>query len=106
MVRTRSAAPLAFTTFGAFLKYLRQRVQLTQTELGIACGYTPSHISHLENNQRLPDQAALMARFVPALRLEDEPELVERLLELANAARSESSGTDSPISGVKHRSDN
>ena len=65
-----------FATFGAFLKYLRRRAQLTQAELAIACGYSTPHISHLENNQRLPDQATLLALFVPALHLQDEPELV------------------------------
>ena len=79
--------PPGLSTFGDFLKYLRRRAQLTQAELAIACGYSPPHISHLENNQRFPDHATLLALFVPALDLQDEPELVERLLEMAAAAR-------------------
>jgi eukaryotic-like serine/threonine-protein kinase len=84
-----SVSPLDFTDFGMYLKYLRRRAQLTQTELAIACGYSTPHISHLENNQRQPDQATLLALFVPALGLENEPELVARLLELAVATREE-----------------
>ncbi len=89
MPRAPAATPPDFATFGDFLKYLRRRSQLTQAELAIACGYSPPHISHLENNQRLPDQATLLALFVTALSLQDEPELVERLLELAGARREE-----------------
>src|SRR5215813_7588407 len=87
MQRTHSVVLSEFTTFGDFLKYLRRRAQLTQSELAISCGYDTSHMSRLESNQRLPDQATLLALFVPALGLEDEPELVERLLALAAESR-------------------
>ena len=79
----------SFATFGALLKYLRLRVQLNQTELAIAVGYGTAQISRLEKNQRLPDLTMLVALFVPALDLEDEPETVARLLELAAEARGE-----------------
>ncbi len=92
MTRRGSADGLEFATFGQLLKYLRRRAQLTQTELAIACGYSTPHISHLENNQRLPDEATLLALFVPALDLQDEPELVERLLALAKTARGDRPG--------------
>lgn len=75
--------------FGALLKYLRRRARLTQIELGIAVGYTEAHISRLENDQRLPDLAAIAALFVPALDLQNEPELAARLVDLASAARGE-----------------
>ncbi|HEY4691168.1 MAG TPA: helix-turn-helix transcriptional regulator [Anaerolineae bacterium] len=85
-----SALSLAsFITFGDLLKFLRRRTRLTQLELSIAVGYSEAHISRLEHNQRLPDLATIAALFVPALELEDEPEVVARLLELAAAARSE-----------------
>jgi ATP/maltotriose-dependent transcriptional regulator MalT len=74
-------------TFGAMLKFLRRRARLTQMELGISVGYNEAHISRLENGQRQPDLAALAALFVPALDLQDEPELAARLLELAGYAR-------------------
>jgi hypothetical protein len=45
-------------------------------------------MSRLEHNQRVPDSATLTALFVPALNLERESQWVERLLELANQARS------------------
>src|SRR5919199_1480650 len=90
MAATTSAGPLEpFTTFGALLKYLRVRARLNQTELAIAVGYSTAQISRLEKNQRLPDLTTLVALFVPALDLQDEPETVARLLELAAVARGE-----------------
>jgi predicted ATPase/transcriptional regulator with XRE-family HTH domain len=77
----------AATTFGDYLKYLRRRARLTQREVAIAVGYSEMQISRLEHNQRRPDLATLMALFVPALGLEDEPDCVDRLLELAAVAR-------------------
>src|SRR5262245_46624303 len=86
-----SAAPTtrypAFASFGEMLKYLRRRARMTQGDLSIAVGYSISQISRLEHNERLPDPATLHAVFIPVLGLEREPELVERLLELAVTAR-------------------
>jgi WD40 repeat protein len=72
-----------FTSFGDLLKFLRRRSGLTQRELSIAVGYSHAQISRLELNQRQPDLATITARFIPVLDLEDEPEVAERLLELA-----------------------
>ncbi len=80
----------SFTEFGPFLRYLRRRVRLTQRELGIAVGYSTPQISLLENGQRLPDLTTLAALFIPALSLEEEPDLAARLLELAAAAHGQS----------------
>jgi transcriptional regulator with XRE-family HTH domain/energy-coupling factor transporter ATP-binding protein EcfA2 len=85
-----------FNTFGDLLKYLRRRQRLTQLELSIAVGYSEAQISRLEQNQRLPDLAALKALFITALHIQDEPELTARLLELAQSARQE----DSPAPGL------
>jgi ATP/maltotriose-dependent transcriptional regulator MalT/DNA-binding XRE family transcriptional regulator len=74
-------------TFGAMLKFLRRRARLTQMELGIAVGYDEAHLSRLENGQRLPDLASLAALFIPALDLQDEPDLAARLLDLAARTR-------------------
>jgi predicted ATPase/transcriptional regulator with XRE-family HTH domain len=79
----------SFQTFGDLLKYLRTRARLTQRELSIAVGYSESQISRLEQNQRPPDLAALMALFVPALYVDEEPTIVARLMELAAQARGE-----------------
>ena len=81
----------SFSTFGDMLKFLRRRARLTQKDLSIAVGYSESHISRLEGNERPPDPATLAALFVPALHLEKEPELVARMMELAAAARRETS---------------
>lgn len=86
----------SFQTFGDLLKYLRRRERLTQLELSIAVGYSESQISRLEQNQRLPDLAALKAVFFPALHLKDEPDLSALLLHLAHSARQE----DAPIAGI------
>jgi predicted ATPase/DNA-binding XRE family transcriptional regulator len=97
----KSASPLVFDTFGDLLKYLRKRAQLTQRELAIAVGYSEAHITRLEKHQRLPDLSTLAALFVPALSLEDEPDTIARLLELAAVAR----GENLPSSGnliVRH----
>src|SRR5688572_22396131 len=80
----------SFVVFGDLLKYLRRRARLTQRELSIAVGYSEAHISRLEQNLRPPDLAALAALFIPALYLENEPEVTVRLMELAAAARGES----------------
>jgi predicted ATPase/class 3 adenylate cyclase/predicted negative regulator of RcsB-dependent stress response len=86
---TATISPAAFSSFGELLRYLRRRQRLTQIELAIAVGYSTAQISRLEQNQRLPNPSAVQALFVPALGLEEEPELAARLLELARAARGE-----------------
>jgi WD40 repeat protein len=76
-----------FTSFGDLLRFLRRRVGITQLEFAVAVGYSDSQISKLEQNMRLPDPLMIEARFVPALFLEDEPNAVRRLLELAAKLR-------------------
>ncbi len=86
----------SFSTFGDFLKFLRRRERLTQLELSIAIGYSEAQISRLEQNQRLPDLAAVKALFIPALQLEHEPEITTHLLALAESARQE----EAPLPGI------
>jgi WD40 repeat protein/transcriptional regulator with XRE-family HTH domain/energy-coupling factor transporter ATP-binding protein EcfA2 len=87
--------PNSFATFGDLLKFLRRRQRLTQLELSIAVGYSESQITRLEKNQRLPNLTAVQALFIPALHLEDQPQLAARFSELAQAARRE----DAPAPG-------
>jgi predicted ATPase/transcriptional regulator with XRE-family HTH domain len=84
---TNVLTPDAFESFGELLTYLRKRVRLTQEELGRAVGYSRAQITRLEKNQRLPDPATIVALFIPALDLDDRPELAKRLLELVAIAR-------------------
>ncbi|MGI8912433.1 MAG: helix-turn-helix domain-containing protein [Chloroflexota bacterium] len=85
-----SAVPAAsFEPFGAFWKYLRRRARLTQFQLALATGYSEAHVCRLERHQRPPDLTVLTAPIVPALRLEAQPEMVGRMLQLAAAARGE-----------------
>jgi WD40 repeat protein/transcriptional regulator with XRE-family HTH domain len=93
---TQSLSPESFQSFGDLLKYLRRRERLTQLELSIKVGYSEAQISRLEQNQRLPDLAALKALFIPALHLENELELTDRFMQLAQSARQE----DAPVAGV------
>ena len=67
-----------FTSFGDLLKYLRRRAGLTQRELSIVVGYSHAQISRLELNQRTPDLATVAAHFIPALELQDEPQVAAR----------------------------
>lgn len=95
--------PLAsFASFGELLKYLRRRAQLSQTELSIAVDYSESQISRLENNLRFPDRASLLALFVPALGIAEEPEVVECLLKLAETSRVAPMREDAGISAPAH----
>lgn len=87
MHRGRLAAnPL---TFGELLQQLRRRAAMTQAELAVAVGYSVSYISNLEKNQRLPDVATVLEKFVPALGLSEEEQTALHLLELAAAVRGE-----------------
>jgi predicted ATPase/DNA-binding XRE family transcriptional regulator len=78
--------PQSFTSFGELLRYLRERVELSQKELAAQVGYHYSYMSRIEKNQRTPDPKTLLARFIPALVLDDEPQWTARLLELAGAS--------------------
>jgi predicted ATPase/DNA-binding XRE family transcriptional regulator len=87
MSHTVAFSSSSFATFGALLRYLRRRARLQQRDLAIAVGYSEGQICRLEQNRRLPDLSTLAARFIPALDLDDQPELAAQLLELAAAAR-------------------
>lgn len=92
-----------FKNFGDLLKFLRRRAGLTQRELSLAVGYSHAQISRLELNQRVPDLATISARFIPALELENEPEIAERLLELAAATPRETAPAEgeAPFKGLQ-----
>jgi predicted ATPase/transcriptional regulator with XRE-family HTH domain len=103
----KSLATLA--TCGGLLKFLRRRARISLRELSIEIGYSESHLSRIENNERAVDRTTLLARFVPALHLEDEPEIIARLLALCDqqannlapvaiSAASQSSALSPPIS--------
>ena len=76
-----------FANVGAFLRYLRRRARLSQRELSIAVGYSESHLSRIENNERPIDRTSLLAIFVPALGIQHEPETIARLLTLCEGAQ-------------------
>ncbi len=105
-----AVTPKSFTTFGALLLFLRRRARLRQRDIAIATGYSEAQIGRLENDQRLPDVAAVMAQFIPALGIEYEPELAARLLELAREARHTDAALpaalDSPTSVVHPTAEN
>lgn len=80
---------LSAPTFGELLRQLRRRVGLTQGELALIVGFSVAQISRLEKDERLPDVPMVIEKFLPALVLDEEPRLAQRLLELAAAARGE-----------------
>ncbi|NWF64768.1 MAG: helix-turn-helix domain-containing protein [Chloroflexi bacterium] len=84
--RQQVITPESFQTLGELLRYLRKRAGLSQRELAAQVGYHYAHLNRIENNQRLPNEAALLAQFVPALSLEDQPQWVQRLLQLRREA--------------------
>ncbi|MCI0398987.1 MAG: helix-turn-helix domain-containing protein [Chloroflexi bacterium] len=88
-VHHQAVTPDSFTTFGELLQYLRRRAELTQRELAAAVGYHYTYLSRLERNERIPDATTVLARFVPALQLEDKPKWVARLVGLAAEGRRE-----------------
>ena len=81
-----AATEMASDSFGSYLRYLRRRARMTQTQLSIAVGYSPGQISMLENGQRHPNVAAVMALFIVALGLQNDTQAANRLIELARAA--------------------
>ena len=81
--------PESNVTFGDLLRSLRKRVDMTQSDLAAAVGYSVSFISALEKGQRLPDVEWVVQRCVPALVAADEPHLAAQLVELAAVARGE-----------------
>jgi len=85
-VPVSTITPERFTSFGALLKHLRLQAQLSQRDLATAVGYHFAHISRLEHDQRVPATPVLLALFVPALKIENEPAWVKRLIELATTA--------------------
>jgi predicted ATPase/DNA-binding XRE family transcriptional regulator len=87
----------SFQTFGELLTHLRKRARLTQAELARAVGYSREQIVRLEKNQRVPDRAVVAATFIPALDLDDEPELAQRLLELASHTRQPRTNLPAPL---------
>ena len=80
---------LSAPTFGELLRQLRRRAGLTQGELAVIVGFSVAQISRLEQGERLPDVPMVVEKFLPALALDDEPRLAQRLLELAASARGE-----------------
>ncbi|MCL4506638.1 MAG: tetratricopeptide repeat protein [Chloroflexi bacterium] len=70
---------------------------MTQRELGIAVGYSEAQIARLERGRRLPDLATIRAQMIPALHLEDEPEVAARLVELAEQARGKPAAPAAPV---------
>lgn len=87
-------------SFGVFLRQMRKRAGMTQSDLAAAVGYSVSFISSLEKESRQPDMATVAQHFVPALGLQDDPHLAVRLVELAAAARGERS--PAPITSARH----
>lgn len=93
----------AMLFFGALLKQLRKRAGMTQRDLAAALNYSDSFISSLEHAQRQPDLDAVIARFIPALGLQDDPTTAAHLIELAATARGERPPDPATLRHLTHR---
>lgn len=93
----------AMLSFGALLKQLRKRAGMTQRDLAAALNYSDSFISSLENAQRQPDVDAVIAHFIPALGLHDDPTTAALLIERAAAARGERPPDPIKLYHITHR---
>lgn len=82
---SRPASLPILATFGEALRYARRAARLTQSDLGIAVGYSREQINRLENGQRSPDLHVVGTLFVAALGLDRNPPLAELLIALAGA---------------------
>ena len=99
----------SFGSFGDLLRFLRLRARLTQRDLAIAVGYSEAQITRLERGQRLPDPVVVQTRFVEALDLTGDPRAAQRLVQLAEQTREDStretisstSSTTPPVTPVK-----
>src|SRR5512143_2921255 len=103
--RQPTAVPESFLTFGDLLVHLRKRARLTQEELGRTVGYSRTQITLLEKNQRHPSAVTITALFVPALDLDDVPELAQRLIDLAAAPRKPRTNLPAPLGALIGRED-
>src|SRR4051794_17671324 len=83
----RSTRLTTLTTFGEALRYARRAARLTQSDLGIAVGYSREQINRLENGQRLPDVYIVRSQFLAVLGLDRNPALADHLIALAAAVR-------------------
>ncbi|NJN82515.1 MAG: XRE family transcriptional regulator [Caldilineaceae bacterium] len=81
------SSPVHFDSVGGMLRFLRRRARLSQRELSIAVGFSESHVSRIENNERPIDRTTLLALFVPVLHIQNEPALIDRLLVLCERNR-------------------
>lgn len=97
-----SPTPSPANEFGAFLRQLRRRARLSQTDFAAQVHLSSAQISRLESGDRLPDPAAVTALFVPALQLEDAPHLARRLVTLAAEARGERPVAEAAPASVAH----
>src|SRR5919197_4462132 len=93
----------ATLSFGALLKQLRKHMGMTQRDLAAALNYSDSFISSLENAQRQPDLDAVIAHFIPALGLHDDPTTAALLIERAAAARGERPPDPVTLYDITHR---
>lgn len=89
--------PSADNTFGTFLRQLRKRSDMSQADLAAAVGYSIPFISNLELGQRLPDIQMIVQHFIPALGIQDDTQLANRLVELAAASRGQRPPTSSTV---------
>ena len=83
--------------FGVLLKQLHKRAGMTQRDLAAALGYSDSLISSRDKAQRQPDLDAVIQRFIPALGLQDDGAMANRLIACAAAVRGTRPAPTGPV---------
>src|SRR4051794_16649887 len=87
MERQQSPVAATHASFGELLRHLRRQAYMTQRDLALATGYSIGQICRFEQNQCVPDLPTLTARFLPTLVQASDTATMERLLTLAQTAR-------------------
>jgi predicted ATPase/DNA-binding XRE family transcriptional regulator len=90
--------PRSEQPFGALLCTLRKRARLTQKQLGLATGYSEGQICRFEKGRKPPTIETLLGSFVPALRVQGQPETIRQLLSAAAQQR----GDDQAPPAIEH----
>lgn len=74
-------------SFGAYLRSVRRAKNVSIRSLAKAVNRTPTYLSDIENGYNRPPDQKLLEEIVGVLRLQGEPELLERLYDLAAVGR-------------------
>lgn len=73
--------------FGQYLRSVRQAKKISIRQLAKAVSKTPTYISDIEKGNNKPPERELLDRIIATLRLEEFPDIKNRLYDLAARER-------------------